>query len=486
MRLFSFFKKKKKEPVKKKNFEGAKFVNSLYSWAVSNLSADSEISGNISILRARSRDLARNNDYVKKFLRMVKTNVVGKGIKLQSKAKLKNGDLDKRANELIESAFKDWSKRGVCDVTGKYSFTDIQKLVISQMALDGEVFIRMVKGFNNKYKFALQLLEADHLDVNYYDTSRNIVMGIEFDEWSRPIAYHFYKKHPGDRYNYLEQERIRIPAEEVIHLFIPYRISQNRGIPWLHTAIIRLKMLGGYEEAELVAARLGAIKAGFYKKPADEMGYGADEVLDDGSLVQNLEPGQIEILPSDWDFQAVDWNHPNQAFKDFEKAILRGIASGLDVSYNYLANDLEGVNYSSIRAGVLDERDVWRDLQIFLKEHFLDRVFENWLEMALLSGNLNLSFKDFNRLNNPTWQFRGWEWVDPLKDMQANILAIKAGLKSASDVVSQMGFDYEEVLLQLKREKDLREKLGITTLSDAEILEAISKIKGDNEDKATS
>jgi len=216
------------------------------------------------------------------------------------------------------------------------------------------------------------------------------------------------------------------------------------------------------------------------------MGYGADEVLDDGSLVQNLEPGQIEILPSDWDFQAVDWNHPNQAFKDFEKAILRGIASGLDVSYNYLANDLEGVNYSSIRAGVLDERDVWRDLQIFLKEHFLDRVFENWLEMALLSGNLNLSFKDFNRLNNPTWQFRGWEWVDPLKDMQANILAIKAGLKSASDVVSQMGFDYEEVLLQLKREKDLREKLGITTLSDAEILEAISKIKGDNEDKATS
>jgi capsid protein len=71
-------------------------------------------------------------------------------------------------------------------------------------------------------------------------------------------------------------------------------------------------------------------------------------------------------------------------------------------------------------------------------------------------------------------------WVDPLKDMQANVLAIKAGLKTASQVVSEMGYDYEEILLQLKREKELREKYGITTISDAEILEAISKIKDEN------
>jgi len=479
MGLFDFFKKE--APKQKKSYSGAKFNNSLYSWAVSNTSADNEIRNNVNLLRARSRDLARNNDYAKKFLGMLKRNVIGKGIKLQSKIKLKNGNLDKRANDLIESFFKEWSKKGICDVTGKYSFLDIQKLAISQMALDGEVFIRMVKGFPNKFGFALQLIEADHLDMNYNDTLRNIVMGIEFDEWGKPIAYHMYKKHPGNTYSFADQQRIRIPADEISHLFIPSRISQNRGVPWLHTAIIRLQMLGAYEEAELVASRLSAAKGGFYTKPPQETFGG--ETDDEGNVVQEIEPGMFEILPDGWDFKPFDLQHPNTAFENFEKAILRGIASGLDVNYNYLANDLESVNYSSIRAGVLDEREVYKDLQNYLIEHFLTAVFENWLEMALLNKVLPFKFDDFERLNSPTFQTRGWDWVDPLKDMQANVLAIKAGLKTASQVVSEMGYDYEEILLQLKREKEMREKYGITTISDAEILEAISKIKDENENK---
>ena len=485
MGLFNFFKKKEAPKEKQsKSYNGAKVSNALYSWATSNISADSEIRTNVNLLRARSRDLARNNDYAKKFLRMLKTNVIGKGIKLQSKVKLKNGNLDKKANDLIENNFKEWGKRGICDVTGKYSFLDIQKLAISQMALDGEVIIRMVKGFPNKFGFALQLIEADHLDVNYYDTSRNIVMGIEFDDWGKPIAYHLYKKHPGDVYAFTDQQRVRIPADEITHLFMPSRISQNRGVPWFHTAIARLQMLGAYEEAELVASRLSAAKGGFYIKPPQEEFGG--ETDNEGNVVQDIEPGTFEVLPDGWDFKAFDLQHPNSAFEAFEKATLRGIASGLDVSYNYLANDLESVNYSSIRAGALDEREVYKDLQSYLIEHFLTPVFENWLEMTLLKSIMPLNFRDFDRLNKPTFQTRGWEWVDPLKDMQANILAIKAGLKTASQVVSEMGYDYEEILLQLKREKDLREQYGITTLSDAEILEAISKIKDGNEAKTSN
>jgi len=480
MGFFNFFKKKK-EPVQKRSYNGAKISNALYSWATSNTTADNELRTNVNKLRARSRDLARNNDYAKKFLRMLKTNVIGKGIKLQSKVKLKNGKLDKRSNDLIENNFKQWSKKGICDVTGKYSFLDIQKLAISQMALDGEVFIRLVKGYSNKFNFALQLIEADHLDINFNVPSKNIVMGIEYDEWGRPVAYHMYKKHPGDVYSFTDQQRIRIPADEIIHLFIPSRISQNRGVPWFHTAIVRLQMLGAYEEAELVASRLSAAKGGFYIKPPQEEFGG--ETDNDGNLVQEIEPGTFEVLPDGWDFKPFDLQHPNSAFEAFEKATLRGIASGLDVSYNYLANDLESVNYSSIRAGVLDEREVYKDLQSYLIDHFLMPVFENWLEMALLGGIMPLNFSDFDRLNNPTFQTRGWDWVDPLKDMQANILAIKAGLKTSSQVVSEMGYDYEEILLQLKREKDLREKYGITTISDAEILEAISKAKGEDETK---
>jgi len=489
MGMFSFLKKKsyvnkKVNKKEKKNYSGGKFSNALYSWATSNLSANAEISANLAVLRARSRDLARNNPYAKKFLRMVKTNIVGKGVKLQNRAKFKNGSLDKRSNDLIEEAFKEWGKKGVCDVTGKFSFNDIQKLVSSQTALDGEILVRMVRGFDNKYKFALQLIEADHLDINYTDLNRNIVMGIEFDKWNRPVAFHLFKRHPGDRYGYVEQERVRIPANEIIHYFVPNRISQDRGVPWFAAILTDAYMINAYREAELVASRLSAAKGGFYIKPPQEQ-YIGDTEDENGNPIQEIEPGMFEVLPDGWDFKPFDLQHPNSAYKDFEKAVLRAIASGLDVSYNYLANDLEGVNYSSIRAGVLDEREVWKELHKFFEEHFLNIVFENWLEMALLSGAIDIPFREFSRVNKPSWQFRGWEWVDPLKDMQANILAIKAGLKTASDVVSQMGFDYEEILMQLKREKDLREKYGITTISDAEILEALSKVKDEDEAKTT-
>jgi capsid protein len=38
-------------------------------------------------LRARARDLEQNNDYASRYLNLVETNIVGEGIKLQSKAR---------------------------------------------------------------------------------------------------------------------------------------------------------------------------------------------------------------------------------------------------------------------------------------------------------------------------------------------------------------------------------------------------------------
>ncbi len=464
----------------KRSYAGAKVTNSLWSWATSNLSANQEIYSSLERLRARSRDLCRNNDYAKKFLRMVRTNVVGPGIKLQSRVKDANGKPDRVANEMIESAWRQWGKVGVCEVSGRYSFTDVKNTVISQMAQDGEVLVRFVRGNGYKYGIALQLIEADHLDLSYNDPLRNIVMGIEFDEWGRPKAYHLFEKHPGERMGYVQNKRVRIPADEILHLFIPDRISQNRGVPWMHTAIVRMNMLYGYEEAELVASRLAAAKAGFYVAPPGDEYVGPKD--EDGSFVQELEPGVFEVLPSGWDFKPYDPQHPTTAFKDFVKATLRGIASGLDVSYNYLANDLESVNYSSIRAGVLDEREVWKGLQKWMIEHFLTPVFEKWLEMALLTGELKLPVAKFEKFNAPSWQPRGWAWVDPLKDVQAAILAMQSGLKSATEIAAEQGKDIEDVYEQLAREKELRKKYGITTADDAKLLEAMAKIKNEGEE----
>ena len=469
LKRFGYVKGTAQQQIKRRSFAGSNVGNLYSAWTTTNQSQDAELRNNLKTLRARSRELERNNDYAKKFIRMVKTNVIGpNGIIMQARVKNDNGQPDKVANAKIEDAWWNWADKGNCDVTGKYSFRDIQNLAMTSMARDGEILIRKLSGYqSNPFRFALQLIEADHLDENYntnLNDGNKIKMGVEIDSYGRPLAYHLFNNHPGDSsFGQSYGERTRVPANEIIHLFVPQRLSQNRGIPWMHSAMTRLNMVGGYEEAELVAARIAAAKGGFYTS-----GTGDDYVADDtdeGTPIQEVEPGHFELLPKGLDFKQFNPEHPTTAFDMFIKAVLRGVASGLDVSYNYLANDLTSVNYSSIRAGILDERDVWKELQAFMIEHFMQEIFREWLRMALLTQMVELPISKIEKFNSVQWQPRGWQWVDPASDVEANTNAVNNLQKTRSEIAAERGKDFEEdILAQLAIEQKLIEQYGLKVI----------------------
>lgn len=119
-----------------------------------------------------------------------------------------------------------------------------------------------------------------------------------------------------------------------------------------------------------------------------------------------------------------------------------------------------------------------------MSENFLDDLFSDWLDMALLSKAVPLPYFKYEKFNSPSWQYRGFAWVDPLKDMQANILACKEGLKTHSQIASEMGMDIEELYQQLQKEKELRKKYGITTISEAEIANILKQSNNGDNDEA--
>ena len=53
--------------------------------------------------------------------------------------------------------------------------------------------------------------------------------------------------------------------------------------------------------------------------------------------------------------------------------------------------------------------------------------------------------------------------VDPLKDIQASIQAINAGLKTNSEVIAEQGGDIEDVYDQLAYEQQLAKEKGLFT-----------------------
>ena len=196
------------------------------------------------------------------------SNVIGKhGIRVSSKARNDNGSLDIGANLLIERAWKEWGQVGNCTTNGRLSFLDCQKIFVESLCRDGEVLIRKIKDNKSPFGFTLQFLEADHLDETkndfYKATGNRIKMGVEVDKYDRPVAYHLYKDHPYDRVYLAQAQHIRVPADEIIHAYLPQRAEQTRGVSLVATAMANVKMLNGYLEAEIVAARVGASKMGF-------------------------------------------------------------------------------------------------------------------------------------------------------------------------------------------------------------------------------
>lgn len=466
--------------------EAAKTTDILADFMGLSRSIDSELS-NLRKIQARSRQLCLNDSYSRKFIKMVRNNVVGpSGIRMQMKIRDDDGSLDTMANNIIETAWRQWGKVGTCTVDGRLSWIDVQKLIIETCARDGEVLIRKVFRPQSKFGFELQILETDHLDFNKNQNFNDgkIRYGIESDVWDRPRAYWLFPSHPGSLIpDSTVHQSHPIPADEIIHLYIVERPGQTRGIPWMATAIKNLHMLDKYGEAEAVAARVAAAKMGIIETDPGETEFQGDDQDADGNRIDEVEPGSWHFLDPGQSMKTFDPQHPNGNFGGFVKAMLRGIAAGLDVSYNSLANDLERVNFSSIRSGDLKERDAWKDLQKFMIENFNGKIFSGPGNNFLLAGFTVGAFSPlpenkFDKFDTATWHPRGWQWVDPQKEVKANMDAIAAGLKTRTECLAERGIDFEEHLDQIKSELQLAEDKGV----NLDLIPMLSNEQPTNED----
>jgi len=455
---------RRRRPIQAVRYAAAETDRLMASFSGTSLSANEALKRSLRRVRARARQLAEDNDYARKYLALVKTNVIGSsGISLQARVEL-DGEPDAAANAAIESAWREWGRPQTCTVTGRLSWRDVQRLAIESVARDGEVLVRLLVPSANPFGFALQILEGDYLDEQLnteLGDGRRISLGVEIDALGRPVAYHLRTQHPGTGvWETAGQRYERVPASEILHLYLTERPCQVRGMSWMATAIRRLQMLGGYEEAELVAARVSAAKMGFFISP-DGAGLAADGKDPDGNLTTEAEPGTFEQLPEGVQLQQFDPQHPTTAFDPFIKSSLRGASAGLITAYNSLSNDLEGVNFSSIRSGVLEEREHWRVLQQWLIEQLCVPVYERWLLLSLASGALDLSPSDIERFRSVVWQPRGWAWVDPEKDAKANGLGVALGVQTRAEIAAAQGRDLDEIFEQLAREQERAAELGI-------------------------
>lgn len=444
-------------------------------WAALNTSADSEILTSLRLLRARSRQLVRDNAHARNVVRIVQNNVVGTGIGLQALVANSRGKLVGPINDQIEDAWQRWADKKTCHTAGLLGFADIERLIIAQLVEAGEVLVRKVKQpfGGGTIPFALEVIEADRL-MDQWQTARApngnaIRMGVEMDAWGRPTAYWLHPTHPGDyQFASFQPSRfIRIPADEIIHLYIIDRWPQTRGVPWFHAVLKRIHDMAGYGEAEIVAARASANIVGFIKAPEPAAG---DDVQYNQRIIDS-EPGTFKQLLPGEDFVGFNPTRPNAALEPFMRFMLRELAAGVGVSYESLSRDYSQSNYSSSRLALLDDRSLWRILQGWLIRNLRAEIHNEWLEAAVLAGEVKVAdyYSNTAKYQRVRFKPRGWSWIDPTKEVQAYKTAVRCGFTTVSDVIADTagGLDAEDVFKARRDELDLMADLDLIFDTDS-------------------
>lgn len=433
-------------------YEGAKTGRRTGGWVTGGTSANAEIGVSLVALRNRSRELIRDNPYAAKACRAFVGNAVGTGFTL----KLSDG----------QAAWSQWCTE--CDADGQKDFSGLIALAVNTLFESGEVLIRL------RYRrpedglavpLQMQVIEPDYIDNLKNEILPNggwILNGVEFDPIGRRVAYWLYGSHPGDSAPILKSlTSRRVPAEDIIHLYEKTRPGQVRGVPRLAPALLRIRDLDDYEEAELVRKGIESCFAAFVTSDNDpELGITGTGKPGTPGRIETMTAGTIQYLQHGQD---VTFGAPQhvRGYEDYVRQQLHAIAAGAGLTYELMTGDLSQVNYSSMRGGLLEfRRQIEQFRWLTLVPIALDAIVAAWINTARLSGVIR------SKSVTHTWTAPRWDWVDPVKDVAGELLEIAAGLKPWQEGVRGRGLDPDENIRQIQEDQQRFKNADIAILID--------------------
>jgi lambda family phage portal protein len=332
-------------------FDGAQMQRRLVAWRAGGESINSLILQGGELQRARARLLVRTNPYAANASASFTSHAVGCGIKPSSLVE------DGALKDEIQRLWLAWTDEA--DADGLTDFYGLQAMAARAMFEAGECFLRFRPRRPDDgltVPLQLQMLSSEHLPLSKCETLPNgneIIFGIELDRIGRRVAYHFHRTHPGDVRQSGVGELVRVPADQVLHLFHPIAESQIRGVPWVAPAMIRLWLLDQYDDAELDRKKVAAMFAGFVTRPGpdDVMGEDSAQKDPDGAALVGLQPGTMQLLLPGEDIKFSDPADVGGSYEAFQYRTLLACCGAMGVPYTNVTGDLRQANYSSLREG---------------------------------------------------------------------------------------------------------------------------------------
>ena len=445
----------------KKRFYKAASKERPYDHWITKLQTPNAHLSQLQIIRARANSLYWNEPFIRGAVDLIINRMIGPGSIPQARTD------NEVFNREIEELFKQWAENA--DVYGQYHFGDIERLINLKLFLDGGCFIKKIIDNRRKNPFCLEIIEYERLASGGTAVGNNQMLhGVEFNpDTGKVVAYHFYTKFSQETAVPIGKQIKRVSADSVIHYSPFRRPGQLLGIPLLAPVIPYAMNLSEIIEAELIAKKIEAC-FGVAIKTNDLYGriHGATE-NEEGEREIEIAPGMVEFLGPNEELQVIDPKRPGRNFKDFVYFILEGVARGLGLSLEQITGDKSQVNYSSTRHSELELRDYLKSFRAADERYFLRPIWRLFVEYSILAGLIHAPQYSQKpaQYQKHEWIFKGYDWVDPFKEIKAKTQELLIGATTLSEICAQKGKDWQEVIKQRAREKDFINSLGLSDIS---------------------
>lgn len=495
--------------------EGAERTSrETFRWNPVVIHPDQQINPVKDMADARSRDMIQNDGYATGAVNTHRDSIVGAQYMLNAQPNYEVlGATPEWADEfqtVVEGRFNLMAESEDCwfDASGTMTFTGMVRLAVGGYLFTGEVLAtaEWLRDSIRPFRTAIQMVAPARLSNPDMKTDDKFLRrGIQQDMFGKPQGYWIRLGHPGS-YFFLnptdEFKWVYVPArkpwgrKQVIHIYEPLQPGQSRGIADMVASLKQMRMTKKFQDVtlqnavvnasyaaaveselprEVVFGSLGAGQPGFsemlgnYMNALQSYVAGSQNIAIDGVKMPHLFPGtKLNLKPM---------GTPGGVGTDFEQSLLRHTAAALGLSYEQFSRDYTKTNYSSARASMVETWKFMQGRKKQVADRFAKNIYLLWLEEEINAGNIPLPpgkgpeiFYDpvmREALAQCDWIGASRGQIDELKETQSAVMRINSGLSTYEIECARLGLDYRRIFRQVRKEKDLMEKLNIQFAAEA-------------------
>lgn len=456
-------------------YDGATTGRRLGTWGTGTAGPNAAFIFDLGVLRNRSRELARNDPLVKKAINSLANNEIGCGITF--KAASSDQEFNKRADDLFER------QSTYFDAEGRYDVHGLLWKCVWNRNTAGEVFIRRRRRRPSDglpVPIQYQVLEPElcpYQENRLIENGISVRAGIQFDAIGKRQGYWMYGEHPNDNFFSQSSDAFNLRfviADDIIHHYEALRPGQIRGIPSPVAAIIPAKDFNDYDDAELVRKKNRAAFTGSIQRPNFDPD--TDSLYDPltgqpinkdyaGVPVTDIQAGQFfSLLPGE-EAKLFDGDTTGSGYEEFVRQQGRRIAGAMDVPYEIVTGDFTQVNDRTLRVVLAEfRRHIERLRWLIMIPQVCYPIWKDFIDMAILSGALpeplGLTPDDYQKV---ACHPEGWPYLHALQDVEADVLALRAGLTSRKRIKSEDGEDVREIDAERQEDMMRDQEMGLTS-----------------------